>query len=176
MTMRKINRGNNLWACARAGFVRIFEGLVRWVIVANLVGIMVIVGLQVLHRFAPKVIPNVADEILQLSVVWMVFLGAGFLQKEDGHLRIEWFEQRCIKTRIASILYALTKTSVELLFVGFFFYSALRLYCASHTAVTHTLRLPMQWWYLSLLFSGGLLGLYSVLNALNKVRKRERRQ
>lgn len=170
MKMRKLNKRNALWTCACVQSVRVLESLVRWAIVVNLVAIIGMVGLQVVNRFAPRVIPSVADEIVQLSVVWMVFLAAGRLQKDDGHLRIEWFEQQFIKTRIARILYAVARTGVELLFIGFFFHSALRLYRASHTAVTHTLRLPMQWWYLSLLFSGGLMGLYSVVNALRKVK------
>lgn len=145
---------------------RLVDFVIRGITVFNLIAIIVLVGLQVISRFARGFLPSMPDEMVSLNVVWMVFLAAALLCKEDEHLRIEWVETLL---RRGKVLYYLTRAGLELCFVGFFFYSALRLYRVSYRAVTHTLLLPVRWWYLSLLVSGGLMAVYIARNAFRNI-------
>lgn len=75
----------------REFFVRLdtaIAAVVRWVIIGMMAIMTILVFLQVLSRYLFNTPLGWSEEVARFAFVWLSFLGAAFLVRADGHIRV----------------------------------------------------------------------------------------
>ncbi|MBI3121127.1 MAG: TRAP transporter small permease [candidate division NC10 bacterium] len=137
------------WAKAE----RRLAAALRWGSILCLVALLFLLAGGVLVRFVPVVSMGWADEIVELSFAWMVFLGTAALWRSHEHIAIDFIPQALGGTPAGRALEVL----LGLLALGFLAVFTWEGWLLTVQAVgnrTPILELPKPLWYVALPVSG----------------------
>jgi TRAP-type C4-dicarboxylate transport system permease small subunit len=137
--------------------------LAAWVI-ALCVGVF----MQVLLRYAVKVSFPAIEEIVSISFVYTIFLGAAVGMKRMEHLSIDFLVKRC-PPALRRGLHAATAAATAV-FLCFMVTEGVGFVCDSYTQTTTYLGLPMSYSYAAIPASGLIMLYYLARNTWRAMR------
>ncbi len=144
------------WTRAEVGFA----AAMRAACIAAFVVLLVLVGAEILIRFLPLFTLGWADEIVELSFAWLVFLGTAALWRGRAHFRVDLIPAMLAGSRTGRSLEILLNL-MALAFFLVFTYEATVL--TMRTVVNSPiLALPRSLWYGIMPVSGAILIGYTV--------------
>ncbi len=141
---------------------RVIGSLLRWGCVAILGVVFVLLVGNVFIRFVPVVSFGWFDEIVELLIAWMVFLGAAALWRENEHFAITFLPDLC-KGKPSGFALDVVINVIGLVFIGVFFYYSLNI-SLRVTDWTPVINLPKSLLYASMPVSSFFMVLYSLRN------------
>ena len=153
------------WARAERGLA----AALRWGSILCLVALLFLLAGGVLVRFVPVVSMGWADEIVELSFAWMVFLGTAALWRSHEHIAIDFIPQALGGTPVGRALEVL----LSLLALGFLAVFTWEGWLLTVQAVgnrTPILELPKPLWYAALPVSGIVMIGYTLHRCARAVR------
>lgn len=148
---------------------RIVGGLLRWSSVALLGLVFVLLTINAFLRFFPIVQLGWFDEVVELMVAWMVFLGAAALWRENEHFAITFFPDLFRGKRSGHAL-GVFLNLLALLFIGVFTWYSLKL-TLRVSDWTPVINMPKKILYASMPVSGMFMVIYSLRNVFVSGRK-----
>ena len=153
------------WAKAERGLA----AALRWGSILCLVALLFLLAGGVLVRFVPVVSMGWADEIVELSFAWMVFLGTAALWRSHEHIAIDFIPQALGGTPVGRALEVL----LGLLALGFLAVFTWEGWLLTVQAVgnrTPILELPKPLWYAALPVSGIVMIGYTLHRCARAIR------
>lgn len=153
------------WARAERGLA----AALRWGSILCLVALLFLLAGGVLVRFVPVVSMGWADEIVELSFAWMVFLGTAALWRSHEHIAIDFIPQALGGTPVGRALEVL----LGLLALGFLAVFTWEGWLLTVQAVgnrTPILELPKPLWYAALPVSGIVMIGYTLHRCARAIR------
>ncbi len=81
-----------------------FARLMRLISIGCLITLWLLISAGVFVRFVPISSMGWADEIIEMTFAWMVFMGAAVLWREKGHFRVEVVPEKLAGTVHGKIL------------------------------------------------------------------------
>jgi TRAP-type C4-dicarboxylate transport system permease small subunit len=140
------------------------DGTVSWLLdticIVLTAGLFVVITIVVATRIGGLGSPAWSDEIVELMLAWLIFLGAAALWRRGEHFRVDLLEQTIQSVRMRLRLAIL----VELLCIGFLavltYYGSTFAILATDTSPTFAL--PRVFWFAAMPVSSGLMLIYSV--------------
>ena len=153
------------WAKAERGLA----AALRWGSILCLVALLFLLAGGVLVRFVPVVSMGWADEIVELSFAWMVFLGTAALWRSHEHIAIDFIPQALGGTPVGRALEVL----LSLLALGFLAVFTWEGWLLTVQAVgnrTPILELPKPLWYAALPVSGIVMIGYTLHRCARAIR------
>jgi TRAP-type C4-dicarboxylate transport system permease small subunit len=150
---------------------RVIGRILRWGSVSLLFAIFILLSINVLIRFFPIISFEWFDEIVEMLIAWMVFLGTAALWRENEHFAITFLPEALKGKKTGSALDILINL-ISLVFFGVFTYYSLNL-TLRVTDWTPTLNMPKSLLYASMPVSGILMVIYSFRNILSGNSKNE---
>lgn len=149
---------------ALAAYLAKVEGalgrVMRWVTMACLAALFLLLGGIVVVRFLPVTSMAWADEIIEMAFAWLVFLGAAALWRDRGHFRVDLVPGWLAGSRAGRALEILLDVLALGFFLLFTYESAVLTRAANDRSPT--LELPKILWYIILPVSGAIMVGYSV--------------
>ncbi len=127
--------------------------------------VLVIMATTVAQRYLPVPSSTWLPELARFAVVWLTFLGIGYLISSEGHiallLKFEWLSARAVKTLdlVATVLVGVV--SVVIAVGGFAFVQR------QGGLASPALGLPMGWVYGAALAGFGLAALHALLRTMS---------
>lgn len=114
--------------------------------IAGLLTLWFVVSLQIVIR--NFYIANVpwADEIIRLSVIWMVFLGSAAIVSEKKHIQLDVIQQWVKNQKILSFLSLLAHFS-SILAVSLLFLGGYKLALDSYRQISPIIGISRVYWY-----------------------------
>lgn len=134
----------------------------RWTSVAILAVIFLILIMNVFVRFFPFVSFGWFDEVIELLIAWMVFLGAAALWRANDHFTVSFLPE-LLQGKKAGYCLDFVLGLLSLFFIGIFTYYSLNLTLRANDW-TPVINLPKKLLYASMPVSGFIMTLYSVRN------------
>ena len=128
-----------------------------------LLAFLVLATLQVVSRFVFNLPFVWTEELTSNLIIWMTFLGATAVQREDSHIRVELIEN-ILSRKAVAVIYAF----YDLLTLGFLI---CLIYGGWHTVyeLTHektpALQIPLKYLFLVIPFSATIMCGYVIKNA-----------
>jgi|GEM_PF-1261661 len=126
----------------------------------TLVILLFLIAFQIISRYFRLQYLAPPDEIITLTYVWMLFIGAALLVRNDDHIKIELFNDFFEKHGKLNYLYRIFINLLVFLFLSIMMKSNWVLYQKSSTRASPMLQLPQRWWYVVLIISGALMITY----------------
>lgn len=124
-------------------------------------GLFVLVALVVAMRLSGLGSPAWSDEIVELMLAWLIFIGAAALWRRGEHFRVDLLEQMSSnETTRARLGLAVEALSVVFLAVLTYYGS---LFAWSATDTSPTFAVPRVIWFSALPVSSALMLAYSVI-------------
>ncbi len=148
---------------------RVLEAILRWMSVACLMVLALLVCALVLIRFFPVMSLGWADEIVELAFAWMVFLGTAAIWRSHEHITIDFIPQALAGTHAGRALEVILGL-LALGFLGVFTWQGWLITLRALGSTTPILALPRAWWYISLPLSGIVMIGYTVSRLLKTIR------
>lgn len=148
---------------------RIVGGVLRWGSVALLGLVFVLLTVNAFLRFFPIVQLPWFDEIVELMVAWMVFLGAAALWREKEHFAITFFPD-LFRGKPSGYALEVFLNLLALLFIGVFTWYSLKL-TLRVSDWTPVINMPKKLLYASMPVSGMFMVIYSLRDILVSGRK-----
>ena len=139
-------------------------GALRWGSVSILGVVFVLLAVNVFVRFFPIVSFEWFDEVIEMLIAWMVFLGTAALWRENEHFTITFFPD-LFKGRKAGFALDILINLVGLAFIGVFTYYSLNL-TLRVSDWTPIINMPKKLLYASMPVSGVFMVIYSLRNIL----------
>lgn len=139
----------------------------RWISIACLVGLMLILTGVVFIRFVPIASLSWSDEAIEWAFAWMVFLGAAALWRDNKHFYVEALETHLRGTAVGRILGLVIDLCCVTFFIVFTYYSYQLTVNANDRSPI--LEWPRPLWYSVMPLAGGLMIVYSVRNMVKKL-------
>ena len=136
----------------------------RWGSVTILALIFVLLILNVFIRFFPFTSFGWFDEIIEMLIAWMVFLGTAALWRANDHFTVAFLPERLCGTK-AGYLLDLLIGLCSLFFIGLFTYYSFNLTMRA-ADWTPVINLPKKLLYGCMPLSGFIMSLYSLRNIL----------
>lgn len=138
---------------APAGESRV-TGLMRWIAMASLVGLLAIVCALILLRIGVfSVSLNWTDEIVELLFAWMVFLGSAIVWGRREHIVVDLIPQMLAGTRAGRVLEFVACILCLAFLVVLTWYGAL-LTLQARGNTSPMLTLPRELWYAAIPIAG----------------------
>ena len=136
--------------------------LLRWGSVTILGLIFILLILNVFIRFFPFMSFGWFDEIIEMLIAWMVFLGTAALWRANDHFTVAFLPDR-LKGKKAGHALDVLLAVISLFFIGAFTYYSfnLTLRAADWTPV---INMPKKLLYACMPVSGLCMSLYSIRN------------
>ena len=134
----------------------------RWGSVAILAVIFILLILNVFIRFFPFVSFGWFDEIIEMLIAWMVFLGTAALWRANDHFTVAFLPERLQGKKAGYFLDVLIGL-LSLFFIGVFTYYSLNLTLRANDW-TPVINMPKKLLYASMPISGFIMTLYSIRN------------
>ena len=138
--------------------------VLRWGSVSILGVVFVLLAINVFVRFFPIVSFEWFDEVIEMLIAWMVFLGTAALWRENEHFTITFFPD-LFKGRKAGFALDTLINLVGLAFIGAFTYYSLNL-TLRVSDWTPIINMPKKLLYASMPVSGVFMVIYSLRNIL----------
>ena len=138
--------------------------VLRWGSVSILGVVFVLLAVNVFVRFFPIVSFEWFDEVIEMLIAWMVFLGTAALWRENEHFTITFFPD-LFKGRKAGFALDILINLVGLAFIGAFTYYSLNL-TLRVSDWTPIINMPKKLLYASMPVSGVFMVIYSLRNIL----------
>lgn len=139
----------------------------RWISVACLVGLMLVLTGVVFIRFVPIATLSWSDEAIEWAFAWMVFLGAAALWRDNQHFYVEALETQLRGTVAGRILGLAIELCCITFFIVFTYYSYQLTVNANDRSPI--LEWPRPLWYSAMPLAGGLMIVYSIRNVVKKL-------
>ncbi len=137
----------------------LYRGM-RWVTLASLVALLLLLTAVVFVRFVPVLSMGWSDELVELSFAWMVFLGAATLWRDGGHFRVDMIPVKFGGSKAGRAL-EIVLALMSLGFLVVFTYEAWVLTRAANDR-TPIFVLSRVFWYGVMPLSGALMIAYTV--------------
>ncbi len=134
--------------------------VMRWITMACLAALFLLLGGTVAVRFVPVASMAWADEIIELAFAWLVFLGTSVLWRARSHFRVDLVPKWLAGSRAGLAL----ETLLEVLALGFlllFMYEGWILTRAANDR-SPSFELPRILWYIVLPISGAIMAGYTL--------------
>jgi len=141
---------------------RVIGLILRWGSVAILGLVFILLIGNVFVRFFPFVSFGWFDEVIELLIAWMVFLGAAALWRENEHFAITFLPDLC-KGKASGFALDILINLISLAFIGAFFYYSLNI-TLRVTDWTPVINMPKSLLYASMPVSGFFMVIYSLRN------------
>ncbi|MBS1227856.1 MAG: conserved rane protein of unknown function [Proteobacteria bacterium] len=138
--------------------------VLRWGSVSILGVVFVLLAVNVFVRFFPIVSFEWFDEVIEMLIAWMVFLGTAALWRENEHFTITFFPDLFKDKKTGFALDILTNL-VGLAFIGVFTYYSLNL-TLRVSDWTPIINMPKKLLYASMPVSGVFMVIYSLRKIL----------
>jgi TRAP-type C4-dicarboxylate transport system permease small subunit len=137
---------------------------IRWGAIASLLAILLLLSLGVFVRAVPVFSMSGYDEIIELLMAWMTFLGAAALWREGALFRVELLElvlaPRWARWTTRLVKLVMLAFAVTLLVQGWEF-------TAGSLETVPFLAVSKQGWYAAMPVAGLLMTIYAVVGLLN---------
>jgi len=88
---------------------KVCEGILNFLNISLVGGIVLITGLQIFSRFLFGSPFAWTEEVSRFFLIFIVFLGASIIEKEDMHVKVEYIYSK-ISKKIAKLLRVICKT------------------------------------------------------------------
>ncbi|MEO8410684.1 MAG: TRAP transporter small permease, partial [Propionivibrio sp.] len=118
--------------------------------------------INVFIRFFPLFSLEWFDEVIEMLVAWMVFLGAAALWRENEHFTITFLPE-LLKGKKAGVIIDIVANLVSLIFIGAFTYYSLNL-TLRVSDWTPIINMPKSLLYACMPVSGVVMIIYSLRN------------
>lgn len=143
-----------------ASFDRALYRVMRWVTLASLVVLLLLLTAVVFVRFVPVLSMGWSDELVELGFAWMVFLGAATLWRDGGHFRVDMIPVKLEGSKAGRALEIL----LALMSLGFLIVFTYEAWVLTRTANDRTpiFVLSRVFWYGVMPLSGALMIAYTV--------------
>jgi TRAP-type C4-dicarboxylate transport system permease small subunit len=138
----------------------LFSGVLEWVSLLAYAALIVLTVIQVLSRYVLKMPVTFTEEMGRFLFIWVSFLGAALVMKNDSHMRLDILKDK-LSTRVTTALELFVYTAI-LIFSVVVFSESFRLIKATTRQIAPVSRLPMAVVYLVLPISTFFMSLYSV--------------
>lgn len=137
---------------------KVLAFLVHFLCGASLLWIFVVFIWNILSRALP--IPRLtwSDELVELTLSWIVYIGAAGLQRERGHFRVDYLLNKFEGRPFGGILHIFADL-VELIFYGFCAYWGYRLTISVHS-VSPMLMVPKKFFFMGIPIASVLIIIY----------------
>lgn len=142
--------------------------VLRAVAVALLVGILVLMVANVFNRFVNVFTLDWNDEIIELMLVWMIFLGSAEVWRINQHFAVDLVPLMLEGTRFEKPLKVFISLGC-LVFIAIFTYRSFDLFQRA-SDVSSYFSLPRRLWYGAMPFSGALMAMFSVRQLMTMLR------
>lgn len=134
--------------------------VLRAVTVVLLVGILALMVANVFNRFVNVFVLDWNDEIIELMLVWMIFLGSAEVWRINQHFAVDFVPLMTEGTRLEKPLKAFISLGC-LVFIAIFTYRSFDLFQRA-SDVSPYFSLPRRLWYGAMPFAGALMAMFSV--------------
>jgi TRAP-type C4-dicarboxylate transport system permease small subunit len=142
--------------------------ILRTAAVALLVAILVLMVANVANRFVNVMSLDWNDEIIELMLVWMVFLGSAEVWRLNQHFAVDFVPVMCRGTRFDKPIRIVISLGC-LLFIAVFTSRSYDLFQRA-SDVSPYFSWPRRLWYGAMPLCGGLMTLFSLRQLLDIVR------
>ena len=137
-----------------------FALMLKWVSVACLISLFLLIGARVFVRFVPIASMGWADEIIELGFAWMVFFGSTILWRERSHFSVDLIPGRLAGSKAGCML------EIFLGFLSLLFFLILSyegwVLALSVEDRSPILALPKIFWYVIVPIAGTMMLGYTV--------------
>ena len=137
-------------------------GFLRWGSVAILALLFILLSVNVLVRFVPVISFGWFDEIIEMLIAWMVFLGTAALWRENEHFTVSFLPERLQGKKSGHFLDILISL-ISLFFIGVFTYYSFNLTMRANDW-TPVINMPKKLLYVCMPISGLFMTIYSIRN------------
>ncbi len=148
-------------------YKQLLDKLVRILAMTLFVGVIVLTIAQVLSRYLMKFPIAFSEELARILFIWISFLGAAMVMKDDEHIRLD-----VIMEKLSAQAARRLKIFIQLLISAFSIITAWKgIYLITITMqqVTPVARIPMGIVYIVLPFSCLVMAFYSVCLILDLI-------
>jgi TRAP-type transport system small permease protein len=123
---------------------------------------------QIIARFLPGESTVWSEEVARFLFVWIVFLGAGTLMRDEEHIRISVLTDRL--GRVSSRIFRILSASLVIPFLIILTWGGYQNMISQWNTFAPTVEwLRLGYVYLSLVISGALMLLYLIRNLLREI-------
>ena len=143
---------------------KLIGGLLRWGSVAILALIFILLSFNVLVRFFPIVSFGWFDEIIEMMIAWMVFLGTAALWRENDHFTISFLPE-LLQGKKVGLALDIVIGLISLFFISVFTYYSFNITLRANDW-TPVINMPKKLLYASMPVSGMIMVVYSLRNIL----------
>lgn len=144
---------------------RVIGFILRWGSTGILALIFLILIANVFVRFFPFTSFGWFDEVIEMLIAWMVFLGAAALWRENEHFVVAFLPELLCGKKAGYLLDILINI-ISLAFVAVFTYYSLNLTMRA-ADWTPVINMPKKLLYASMPVSGAIMLIYSLRNIIN---------
>jgi len=141
---------------------KVVGAILRWGSVALLALIFILLSVNVLVRFFPVVSFGWFDEIIEMLIAWMVFLGAAALWRENDHFTISFLPE-LLQGKKAGLILDIVIGLISLFFISVFTYYSFNITLRAGDW-TPVINMPKKLLYASMPVSGVIMMVYSLRN------------
>lgn len=149
--------------------MKYLEKIIRFIMILSSAVLAIVTFLQVIMRFFFKMPVAWGQDIIRLSFVYLVFLGAAYCLKTNDHLNIDIIFSS-IPIKFSKILQII----INIILLGFFVFLLIYGIKFSRTGITQKApytAIPMIYYYVSIPISALFLILYDVEIIIHQVKK-----
>lgn len=141
---------------------RLIGNFLKWGSVVLLAIVFILLIANVFFRFFPIVSFGWFDEVIEMLIAWMVFLGAAALWRENDHFAITFLPE-LVQGKKSGYALEILINLISLIFIGIFTYYSfnLTLRAADWTPV---INMPKKLLYASMPIAGIFMVFYSIRN------------
>ena len=151
-----------------SGFDRGLVFFLQFICVCCFTLLLLLLAGNVFVRYFPVTAFYWFDEVVEWMFAWMVFFGAAALWARSGHFRLDWIHEK-IKGGPAGHLFSAALEIISLVFIGIFFYQALRLTLLARDW-TPVFNVSRRWLYVCMPLSGAVMVAYSIGNITKEIK------
>ncbi len=140
------------------GVDKILAFLIKFMCGASLLWIFAAFIWNILSRFLPIQRLTWSDELVELTLSWIVYIGAAGLQREREHFRVDYLRKKYAGTILGYALRVFADL-VELVFYGFCMFWGYRL-AMKVNAVSPMLKISRRFFFMGIPVASLLIAIY----------------
>ena len=138
----------------------LFSSVLEWVSLVAFTALIVLTVIQVLSRYVIKMPVTFTEEMGRFLFIWVSFLGAALVMKDDNHMRLDILKDK-LSPQVEALLELVVYTAI-LLFSVVVFSESLRLMKLTTRQIAPVSRIPMAAVYAVLPISTFFMSIYSI--------------